>query len=152
MVGHSRVPPLHLPDLNSYRRYWIHLFTSPLLHERCDNWSIVHLDIGLPIVPTVVITVLSKFHLYIWGEGIISCEFWYTVVSLAANISSCFHHTNVDGKAIQDVQKRKSAAQWALLCQKVLLSMNINDNADKGLLTVYSCLIVASRLLSYIRS
>ena len=39
------------------------------------------------LVPTVVVAVLSKLHLSIWGEGIISCEFWYAVVSLAANIS-----------------------------------------------------------------
>ncbi len=42
------------------------------------------------LIPTVVIVALTKVHFFIWGQGIISCEFWYALVCLAVNFSIFF--------------------------------------------------------------
>ncbi len=42
------------------------------------------------LTPTVVIVALTKVHFSIWGQRIISCEFWYALVCLAANFSIFF--------------------------------------------------------------
>ena len=100
MVGHSRVLPLHLPDLHSHRHCWIYLLASPLLHERCDNWSTVHLDVSLPSSQCGYCSAVQTSPLHLgWRNH----QLWILVCS---GLFSCqylhFHCTNMDSKAIQD--------------------------------------------------
>ena len=47
MVGRSTISQFHLTNLPPHRRNWIHLFSSPLLHEGCNNRSTVYLAFNL---------------------------------------------------------------------------------------------------------
>ncbi len=52
-------------------------------------------------IPTVAMGLIFQQEFSIWGDRIISCEFWYALILLAMNLSIFF----VADKAIQDAEK-----------------------------------------------
>ena len=41
-------------------------------------------------IPMIALLVVFKEDLSIWGKGIISCEFWYTLIVIAVNLAIFF--------------------------------------------------------------
>ena len=126
MVSHSGISSesIHLLNLHSCRHYWIYLFSSPLLHEGGNNGSTVYLGSDMFNPHSCSNSgVLQKGPLDL-GKG----DHWlWILVCIANNCCKSLHFPNssMDGKAIQDVEERRFTTQWALLCRKILLSVNI---------------------------
>ena len=64
--------------------------------------------ISIYSIPMIVIiaVVLHKKDLLSLGTGTISCEFWYAMLIIVACISLTLRHISMDGKAIQNAEKR----------------------------------------------
>ena len=119
------ISSFYLTNLPPYRVNRVHLFSSPLLHEGCNNRSTVYLDFNLfnPHDCNNCSGALQKGSLEF---GYWDHQLWILVCT--AN-NSCMSlplcNFSMDGKAIQDAEKRRFTAQWALLCRKILLLLNI---------------------------
>ena len=125
MASHSRIlSSFHLPNLHSCRLYHIYLFSNPLLHEGCNNGSTVYLGSDLFNPHNCSNSGAPQKGPFDVGQE--DHQLWI-LVCIANN--SCkflnFPNFNMDRKAILDAEKRRFTTQWALLCRKILFSVNI---------------------------
>ena len=124
MACNSGISPLHLSNLHSLGHYRIHLLSSSLLYEGCNDGSTVYLGYGLFYPHSCSNSGAPQNGFINFGRG----DHQLCILVFIAN-NSCkslpLPNFSMDGKAIQDAEKRRLASQWALLCRKILLSMNI---------------------------
>ena len=152
MVGHSTISLFHLTNLPPYRVYRVHLFSSPLLHEGCNNRSSVYLDFSL----------FNPHTCNNWSgtlqNGCLEFGYWdrqlWILVCTANNscISLPFHTFSMDGKAIQDAKKWRFIVQWTLLCWKILHLLNIIHSMCGVKLYSFSCVHVCELVYACIQN
>ena len=148
MVSHSRISSLHLPNLHSCRHYRIYLFSSSLLHEGYNNRSTVHLgsDMFNPHRCSNS-SVPQKGPLdFMKGDH----QLWI-LIRIANNCCKSLHFPNsiVDGKMIQDAEKRRFTTQWALLCRKILYTLNEHSHVKPLELISFSYIFVTKLQCMY---